>query len=60
MTSRLCAPQFQALDLIRVNYTKTTKGGMGLFWSLTKRGERVMMQMRTIKAASNKPPGGDT
>ncbi|NLZ07592.1 MAG: DUF4062 domain-containing protein [Phycisphaerae bacterium] len=51
--------QFQALGLITTNYTKTTKGNMALFWSLTKRGEHLMMQMRTIKAASNKPAGSD-
>ena len=47
--------QFQALDLIKTSYTKTTKGGMALFWSLTNRGERLMVQIRTIKAASNNP-----
>ena len=51
--------QFQTLDLIRTSYIKTTKGGMALFWSLTNRGERLMVQMRTIKAASNNPTGSD-
>ena len=49
--------QFQALDLVTVRYTKTTKGDMALFWSLTARGERLMIQMRTVKSASNKPGG---
>lgn len=51
--------QFQALDLIATPYSKTTKGNMALFWSLTSRGERLMVQMRTVKAASNKTAGGD-
>ncbi|MDE3259674.1 MAG: DUF4062 domain-containing protein [Gemmatimonadota bacterium] len=49
--------QLQALDLIKTDYTKTTKGGMALFWSLTNRGERLMVQMRTIKAGSQDPKG---
>jgi hypothetical protein len=32
---------------------------MGVFWSLTTRGERLMVQLRTVKAASNKPDAGD-
>ena len=51
--------QFSALDLIRVNYSKTTKGDMALFWNLTNRGERLMVQLRTVKAASNKPDARD-
>jgi hypothetical protein len=41
--------QLKALGLVNVNYTKTTQGGMGLFWSLTVVGERVMMKERTVK-----------
>ncbi len=51
--------QFLALDLISTTYTETTRGSMALFWSLTKRGERLMIQMRTVKAASNKTDAGD-
>ena len=45
--------QFQALQLIKTSYLKTTKGAMALFWSLTNRGERLMLQMRTIEAVSD-------
>lgn len=51
--------QFSALNLITVNYTKTTKGNMGLFWSLTDRGQRLMVQLRTVKAGSNTPDARD-
>jgi hypothetical protein len=47
--------QLSAQNLISVTYTQTTKGGMALFWSLTARGQRVMLQLRTVKTASNKP-----
>lgn len=46
--------QLTALGLVNVPYSKTTHGGMALFWSLTKKGHRLMMQLRTVKAASNK------
>lgn len=42
--------QLIALDLINTSYSKTTKGGMALFWTLTKRGQRLMVQLRTVKA----------
>ena len=42
--------QFQALNLVNVDYTKTTAGGMGLFWSLTEYGYSLMMELRTIKS----------
>lgn len=51
--------QFTTLGLIDVSYSKTIKGGMGLFWTLTKRGQRLMTQLRTVKAASNKSDAGD-
>ncbi len=50
--------QLTAQNLVMVSYTKTTKGGMSLFWSLTSRGQKVMFQMRTVKTASNKASGG--
>ncbi|MDE0712556.1 MAG: DUF4062 domain-containing protein [Rhodospirillales bacterium] len=46
--------QLTALGLIRTNYTRTSKGGMALFWELTKRGEELMMQLRTVKSANNR------
>ena len=36
--------QLRACGLIKTTYTQTTKGGMALFWSLTKTGERLMME----------------
>jgi len=38
-----------ALGLISVEYTKTTKGGMGLFWSLTKKGKQLMFDLVSVK-----------
>lgn len=40
--------QLKALNLIEVEYLKTVQGGMALFWSLTKKGGNLMMQLRTI------------
>jgi hypothetical protein len=45
--------QLTAQSLVNVAYSKTVKGGMALFWSLTARGQRVMLQLRTVKTASN-------
>ena len=39
----------QALGLINLNYTKTTQGGMALFWSLTPKGTQLMMENRSVK-----------
>lgn len=39
----------KAVGLIDVKYTKTTQGGMGLFWSLTKVGEMLMLNLRSVK-----------
>lgn len=40
--------QLQAYGFIRTRYTKTTKGGMGYFWSLTEEGRNYMMEIRVI------------
>lgn len=40
---------YSALGLIEVNYSKTTNGGMGLFWRLTNLGRKIMTELRTIK-----------
>lgn len=45
------ALQLKAIGLININYSKTTAGGMALFWSLTKAGEQMMMELRTIPPA---------
>ncbi|MFN0163711.1 MAG: hypothetical protein ACKVQQ_20965 [Burkholderiales bacterium] len=41
--------QLQALGLIELRYTSTTKGGMALFWSLTARGNQSMLQLRVVR-----------
>lgn len=41
--------QLKVLGLTEINYTKTVKGGMALFWSLTEKGEKLMLQLRSIK-----------
>jgi Domain of unknown function (DUF4062) len=41
--------QLIALKLIIVSYTKTTTGGMALFWNLTERGQNLMVKLRSIK-----------
>lgn len=46
--------QLTTLGLINVSYLKTTKGKMTLFWTLTKRGQRLMTQLRTVKASDKK------
>lgn len=42
--------QFQAHGLIQTIYSKTTKGGMALFWSLTPKGEQLMIESRVVRA----------
>lgn len=45
------AIQFKALGLIKTNYTKTTKGGMAMFWYFTPEGEKLMVKLRAIPSA---------
>lgn len=42
--------QLQALNLVNVQYLKTTAGGGALFWSLTELGHSMMMSLRTVKS----------
>jgi len=42
--------QLRAYGLVNTRYTKTVQGGMGLFWSLTERGERLMIESRVVRA----------
>lgn len=44
--------QLKALGLVSVDYSKTTQGGMAIFWNLTSAGERVMMRERIVKRPS--------
>jgi hypothetical protein len=41
--------QLKALGLVRIEYAENTTGGMGLFWSLTGAGERLMVELRTVR-----------
>lgn len=41
--------QLKAYGLIQTNYSKTTKGGMALFWSLTQEGEQLMIEYRVVR-----------
>lgn len=38
-----------ALNLVQIDYSKTTLGGMELFWKLTKEGENQMKLLRSVK-----------
>ncbi len=40
--------QLKSHGLIRTRYSKTTSGSMALFWTLTPKGERLMVQLRVI------------
>lgn len=39
----------KGLGLINLDYLNTTKGGKGLFWSLTEIGNKLLLQLRTVK-----------
>jgi hypothetical protein len=41
--------QLIALGLVKSRYSKTIKGGMATFWSLTAKGERLMYESRTLQ-----------
>lgn len=41
--------QLKALGLVNLQYSSTTKGGMALFWSLTKKGEGAMTELRVVR-----------
>lgn len=43
--------QLMALGLVDITYSKTIKGDRALFWSLTKKGKSLMIQLRTEKTA---------
>ncbi len=45
--------QLKALGLINVKSLNTNKGGLGLFWSLTKKGEELMMKTRAVTSSKN-------
>ena len=41
--------QFTAYGLTKTVYSKTTAGGMALFWRLTEKGHRAMIESRVIR-----------
>jgi len=41
--------QLTAYGLIKTSYLKTVKGGMALFWSLTPRGQQLMIESRVVR-----------
>lgn len=41
--------QLKAYGLVATRYSKTTKGDMALFWSLTEKGEQVMIENRVVR-----------
>lgn len=51
--------QLQALNLVSVRYSKTTRGSMSLFWSLTPTGHSLMMKLRTVKSKKVEPSSDD-
>jgi hypothetical protein len=52
--------QLTTLGLIAVDYIKTIKGGMALFWSLTAVGQEIITELRAVKSSkqtdSPEPP----
>lgn len=41
--------QLKAYGLITTKYSQTVKGGMALFWLLTKKGEQLMIESRVVR-----------
>ncbi len=56
---RTVAIQLKALNLVDIDYNQTTTGGMALFWSLTPYGERMMLELRTVKKVSASEQAGN-
>jgi hypothetical protein len=42
--------QLMALGLVDVTYLPSTRGSMGLFWSLSPYGKAMLIQLRSVKA----------
>ena len=47
--------QLKALGLVNITYSKAVGGGMGLFWSATPSGERLTLELRTVRTKPKKP-----
>lgn len=41
--------QLKALGLVKIDYLKTTAGGMGLFWSATPAGDALTLELRAVR-----------
>ncbi len=41
--------QLRALGLVKMTYTKSVGGGMGLFWSATKLGDEFTLRLRAVR-----------
>jgi hypothetical protein len=41
------------LELIKVEYLGTTKGGMALFWALTDKGKQLLKDLRSVKKSQS-------
>jgi hypothetical protein len=41
--------QLKALGLVDTQYSQAVGGSMGLFWSLTPAGEKLMLEVRTVR-----------
>ncbi|SPF34807.1 conserved hypothetical protein [Candidatus Sulfotelmatobacter kueseliae] len=41
--------QLSALGLVKIEYSKSTAGGYGLFRSFTAAGEKLMLELRTVR-----------
>jgi hypothetical protein len=52
--------QLSALGLVKIEYSKTTSGGMALFWSFTGVGERLMVELRAVRAKAATTDGQST
>ena len=43
--------QLTTLGLVDVSYTKSTRGDMVLFWTLTRKGQKLLLDLRTVKSS---------
>jgi hypothetical protein len=53
-TFRTIGIQLQALGLVKVEYKETRGGGMSLFWFATPAGQRLMLELRTVRSSVKK------
>jgi hypothetical protein len=50
------AVQLRALGLVKTEYLGTTSGGRAFFWSLTPKGERLMLETRVVRTKTGEDP----